>query len=178
MVQDREGGMASMLGLALLLLVILLGMGLWQLVRGGLQDSNEALMEIRLRLCAQSVLEKAAVRIEAAPGVPGTGVAPLELPEEVGGKPPLIYEETCNSEGEEPIEVQVFLVRLTTESSEGLAPGQLPPRQAVLEAWAALPKDKWGWQRRKVWRGLLVRPAAGEGEVVNYVWKGWLPAQL
>ncbi len=48
MINGRERGLASVLGLALLLLVTLLGLALWQLVRNGLQDSSEALLELSL----------------------------------------------------------------------------------------------------------------------------------
>lgn len=178
MINGRERGLASVLGLALLLLVTLLGLALWQLVRNGLQDSSEALLETRLRLAAESGLEKAAVRIEASGSEQLGGVEPLALPEEVGNLPPLLFEETCDSGQGEPITVQVFLVRLEGGQTEGLAPGQQPSQQVVLEAWAALPQDSWGWQRRKMVRGLLVKPAAEEGETVNYVWKGWLPGSL
>lgn len=166
MINGRERGLASVLGLALLLLVTLLGLGLWQLVSSGLQDSSEALQEMRLRLAAESALEKAAVRIEASNGGADGGIEPLELPKEVGKMPPLLLRETCSPEQGEPIEVQVFLVQLKEE----------PAQQAILEAWAALPRDSWGWQRRKVVRGLLEKEAAKEGETGDYVWKGWLPA--
>ena len=65
--KERERGAVALLALCVMLAVFYLGATLWQLVDYGVQGSEEYLEETRMRLAAESRIERLAKAFEKEP---------------------------------------------------------------------------------------------------------------
>ena len=150
-----ESGTASLLGACLMLLVLLLGLGSWEMVRSGAINNDDCLLEMRLRLSAESSMEKTSARLEA-----GTLSA-----EQMGSKKII---------DEYDFETQPFKIVVKTSLKKIEDDGDL-----VLESQADVPESMTGgWIRRKIIYGWLQKQAASGKEGERYVWRGWRPEIL
>lgn len=163
---DGEAGQASLLGLCMVFIVLLLGMAIMQMLNCGLQNSDSCLLEMRMRLAAESSLEKAVTRIEESGRSRKTGLTSISLPADGKDLPALLQEDEYRAETELPITVKVYLTEL------------VPGEKAVVEAWASVPEDgfRFRWLRSKPVKGWLeIRDGEGSaGKGKSYIWRGWL----
>ena len=150
-----EAGTASLLGICMMLLVLLLGLGSWQMVRSGAANSDECLVEMRLRLSAESSMEKVSARLE-------TG----DLSAEQLKSTKII--------DEYDFDTQPFTIVVKTSLKKTEDDGAL-----VLESQADVPESMTGgWIRRKIIYGWLQKRASSGEEGEKYVWRGWRPESL
>lgn len=137
-----------------------------QILTCGLKNSDSCLLEMRMRLAAESSLEKVVTHIEESGRSKKTGLKPISLPADDKHIPVLLQEDTYSSETGPPITVKVYLTEL------------VPGEKAVLEAWAAVPEDAFSfhWLRSKPVKGWLeIRDEKSDGgNAQSYIWRGWL----
>ena len=142
--KERESGAVALLALCVMLAVFYLGAALWQLADYGVQGSEEYLEETRMRLAAESRIERLAKAFEKEPS---------QLDSYASQRWQSL--EDYASKG---ISVRTTLRRAPRSSGNG--------EEIYLKAWAE-PQQKARFAKGTIVCGWLIR----KGD--KCVWQGW-----